>query len=194
MVASIAALTLAGNALAGQITWTITEDSINGFTTTNFTFEGINYWTDVYDLVGVFLIRSESWPDIMFALENDMLSATTPGVLGAQMFIPGSAQVETYRTPDNHDIEAGQDYDVYFVIIGRHIDDILCDVGAYMPLNGKANSEDTLIFHMDGVFDVDWHMGYFSTPFTLGTVVPEPATGLLVLSGAAMLLLRRRRR
>ena len=196
---ALLAVAFAVNVQAAAITWTISEGTIHGHDSGYADPDGVNLYADWSDLFAVFLILSESLPSFMEAFHNDELSAATPGILGAQMLIPGSAQVETYRTPDIPEIIAGKDYDVYFVMIARSNDEFPYSyLYVYTPFNGKANSENELplIFHYHYDYELNEHVdgGPFTTPFTVGEVIPEPATGLLALAGVALLFFRRKRK
>jgi len=199
MIMALFAIAFAFNAQAAQIAWQVGDVTLND---EDYGFNGNNPNGTSYSLVNVLLVDSDNWLDISTALNNGTINASTPGILGAQFFIPGSAQVETYYT-GNPNIVAGQDYDVYFVFVCVRISGDMYDWCAYIPFpdNGKANSANALpvIYNGDlgwddGGVDGNFDLPFLFTPFTVGEAVPEPATGLLALVGGALFLLRRKRK
>ena len=196
--------TFALNTQAGVIAWTWGDDKAFDNIVGDITQ---TYWVENCSPVYFILVLSDSGMDVVNALRENYIYVNdhweieppsfTPsmnGVLGTwTVDLTTFKREDVFYTPDLPSIEAGTSYEVGLFILknigsgnswytGWSMGEAVAgvDENSTMPIENKI---DYWIISNDG-----YGTNYIPSP------APEPATGLLALTGAAMFLLRRKRK
>jgi len=192
LAASFAAFAL--NAQAGQITWRIDDAVLHRALMLNG-----NFGTDFplhMDAARAYLIIGGSGGAFLSAFgpfqpNGGTVDASSDDILDMQ-------DISLTAPSDPYDADVDDSVSIFSLLIElvftpefmAHMEGTFFPAGArdgkslYLLTGHSYDDDGTLVFTLDTYSELQF---YFN-------IIPEPATGLLVLGGAAMLLLRRRRR